>query len=251
MNAAERLAQEQAFHDEQCRRRAASFPADDAMRFGDDAYLDHETWIRPAFARLGRLDGLRALDYGCGHGMAAVAMARRGARVTAFDLSPAYVEEARRRARANGAAVNFVIADAERLPFADGSFDRVWGNAILHHLDVGRAARELRRVLAPGGVAVFCEPWDGNPVLRWARRRLPYGGDGHTPHEEPLRRRRLLALRRAFPRLRVEGHQLLSMVRRVVRPSRLTAALEWCDARLLRLAPPLGRLCRYVVITLP
>jgi len=251
MIATDRLAAEQAFHDDQCRRRAASFPADEAMRFADDAYLDHETWVRPAFARLGRLDGLHALDYGCGHGMAAVVMARRGARVTAFDLSPAYVEEARRRARANGAAVDFVAADAERLPFADGSFDRVWGNAVLHHLDVGRAVRELRRVLAPGGVAVFCEPWGENPLLNWARRRLNYHGKGHTPDEQPLRGRHLRALRAAFPRLRVESHQVLSMVRRVVRPGRLTAALEWCDAGLLRVAPVVGWWCRYVVLTLP
>ena len=251
MHATDRLALEQAFHDEQCRRRAPSFPADESMWFTDDAYLDHETWIRPAFACLGRLDGLRALDYGCGHGMAAVVLARRGARVTAFDLSPAYVEEARRRARANGAAVDFVTADAERLPFADGSFDRVWGNAVLHHLDLNRAAAELRRVLAPGGVAVFCEPWGENPLLAWARRRLHYPGKGHTPHEQPLRLQRLAALRRAFPRMCVEGHQLLSMVRRVRPRGRLTAALEWCDARLLRVAPVLGWWCRYVVLTLP
>ncbi len=183
--------------------------------------------------------------------MAAVMLARRGARVTAFDLSPAYVEEARRRARANGTTIHFVTADAERLPFADGSFDRIWGNAVLHHLDLARAVREVRRVLAPGGVAVFCEPWGENPVLTWARRRLHYPGKGRTPDEEPLRLRHLPILRRVFPRLHVESHQLLSMVRRVVRQGRLTSALEWCDAGLLRLAPALGWFCRYVVLTLP
>jgi SAM-dependent methyltransferase len=251
MNATGRLVMEQAFHDDQCRRRAGAFPAAESMRFTDDAYLDHETWIRPAFARLGRIDGLRVLDYGCGHGMAAVVLARRGGRVTAFDLSPAYVAEARRRASANGAAVEVVAADAEHLPFEDHSFDRIWGNAVLHHLDLARAVREVHRVLAPGGVAVFCEPWGENPLLALARRRWQYVGKGHTPHEEPLRLRRLPILRRVFPRLRVEGHQLLSMVRRVMRPSRLTAALEWCDARLLRFAPALGWFCRYVVLTMP
>ena len=183
--------------------------------------------------------------------MAAVMLARRGARVTAFDLSPAYVEEAHRRARANGTTIHFVTADAERLPFADGSFDRIWGNAVLHHLDLARAVREVRRVLAPGGVAVFCEPWGENPVLTSAHRRLHYPGKGRTPDEEPLRLRHLPILRRVFPRLHVESHQLLSMVRRVVRQGRLTSALEWCDAGLLRLAPALGWFCRYVVLTLP
>ncbi len=119
--------------------------------------------------------------------MASVVLARRGGRVTAFDLSPGYLQEARRRTEANGVNVSFVRADGERLPFADASFDRVWGNAVLHHLDVTIAARELHRVLAPGGVAVFCEPWGENPLLNLARRRLPYPGKERTPDEIPLR----------------------------------------------------------------
>src|SRR5438270_286729 len=108
--------------------------------------------------------------------MAAVVLARRGARVTALDLSPGYLAEAAARARANRASVSPVQGDAERLPFAEGAFDRVWGNAILHHLDVGTAGRELWRILRPGGRAVLCEPWGNNPLLRWARRRLSYPG---------------------------------------------------------------------------
>ena len=173
----DRLPSEREFHDRQARRRAATFRRQpEALRFDDDDYLDHETWIRPALRQLGDVRGRRVLDYGCGHGMAAVVLARRGARVTAFDLSPGYLAEARRRARANGVDVAFVQADGQRLPFADASFDRVWGNAVLHHLDLGRAAAELSRVLRPGGLAVFCEPWGENPLLDWARRRLPYPG---------------------------------------------------------------------------
>ncbi len=183
--------------------------------------------------------------------MASVVLARRGASVTAFDLSPGYLAEARTRASANGVSVDFVCADGERLPFADGSFDRVWGNAVLHHLDLGRAARELHRVLRPGGLAVFCEPWGGNPLLNWARARLPYHGKRRTPDESPLRPRDLRPLRRVFPRMVVRGFQLLSMVRRILRPGRLTASLERFDARLLGRFPALQRFCRYVVLTLP
>jgi SAM-dependent methyltransferase len=171
--------------------------------------------------------------------------------VTAVDLSAGYLGEARLRASFNGAAVDFVQADGERLPFAGGSFDRVWGNAVLHHLDLRAAGRELRRVLAPGGVAVFCEPWGENPLLDWARRNWPYPGKERTPDERPLRRRDLPLLQESFPGLQCEGFQLLAMARRVLRPGRLVAGLEWCDGRLLRRVPALRRLCRYVVITLP
>jgi SAM-dependent methyltransferase len=251
MSATDRLTSEQRFHDRQARGRAITFAQDpDRLRFPDDLYLDHETWIRPAFARLGEVRGLRVLDYGCGHGMAAVVLARRGARVTAFDLSPGYLREAAARAAANGVTLCLVQADGERLPFADASFDRVWGNAVLHHLDLDKAGAELRRILAPGGVAVFCEPWGENPLLRWARGRLPYPGKTHTPDERPLCRRHVRLLKTLFARVEVRGFQLLSMARRVLRWRRLVAGLDWCDAMLLARVPALEQFCRYVVLTL-
>jgi SAM-dependent methyltransferase len=250
MLAKDRLSVEQLFHDRQAQGRALTFNRVDALLFSDDDYLDHETWIRPAMARLGDVAGLPVLDYGCGHGMAAVVLARRGARVTACDLSPGYLNEAQRRAAANDVRVAFVHADAEHLPFPDGCFARVWGNAILHHLDLRLAARELYRVLQPGGIAVFCEPWGENPVLSWARRRLPYPGKKRTFDEQPLQPHHVRELRELFPSLQVEGYQLLSMARRVLGPGRVMSCLEWCDARLLRLVPSLAKLCRYVVLTL-
>src|SRR5262249_25839728 len=132
MNAT-RLRSERLFHDQQAHERTSTFELrPHQLRFSDDAYLDHETWIRPAFARLGDVQGMRVLDYGCGHAMASVVLARRGARVVAFDLSLGYLEEAKRRAEANWVPLEFVQADGERLPFPDTSFDRIWGNAVLH-----------------------------------------------------------------------------------------------------------------------
>lgn len=251
MTGTDRLAAEQQFHDRQAADRAESFRTGRAeLGFADAAFLDHETWVRPAFAVLGDLHGKHALDYGCGHGMAAVVMARAGATVTAFDLSPGYVAEARERAAANGVRVTCVAADGERLPFPDDSFDAVWGNAILHHLDLARAGRELLRVMRPAAVAVFCEPWGGNPLLAFARRRLPYPGKDRTPDERPLTRGDLAPLRAVFPDLELRGFQLLGMVRRVWRNAPLSRACDRADAALLRLVPPLRDWCRYAVVTL-
>src|SRR5205807_7968801 len=98
-----------AFHDKQAEQRSATFSRQpDRLCFPDSAYLAHESWIEPAFRQLGDVRGLRVLDFGCGHGMGAVVLARRGACVTAFDLSLGYLDEARRRALANGIAVDFV-----------------------------------------------------------------------------------------------------------------------------------------------
>lgn len=250
MSATERLSAEQAFHDTQARERAATFARDPGrLVFRDEEYLDHETWIRPAFAKLGAVRGKDVLDFGCGHGMAAVVFARQGARVTAFDLAPAYVVEARRRATANRVAVSFLVADGQRLPFAGESFDAIWGNAVLHHLDLPQGAREVRRVLRPGGIAVFAEPWGGNVLLSLARRCLPYPGKQRTADETPLRPRDLVLLRRALPGLAVEGYQLLSMLRRLNPRAWLTERLARCDERLLRAFPSLQQYCRYLVLS--
>lgn len=247
----DRITAEQDFHDRQALGRVGTFARrPERFCFDDADYLDHETWIRPAFRQLGEVAGMRVLDFGCGHGMASVVLARRGARVTAFDLSHGYLEEAAGRARANGVAVHFVRADGERLPFADGAFERIWGNAVLHHLDLRRAGPELVRVLAKGGSAVFAEPWGENPFLSWARVYLPYPEKERTPDERPLGREQLRVLRQLFPRVEVRGFQLLSMARRVLPTGRLVAGLDWCDEMLLARVPALQRFCRYVVLTL-
>lgn len=249
---AERKRIERQFHDEQAVQRRQSFDRGIAhLRFADADYLDHETWVRPAFSLLGPLAGKSVLDFGCGHGMASVVMARQGADVVGFDLSPGYVAEAERRAEANQVSARFVVADGEELPFADRSFDRVWGHAILHHLDMARAGTELRRVLKPGGLAVFCEPWGGNPLLAFARKHLPYPGKERTPDEEPLLPEQLDRLRQQFPRLDWQPHQLLGMVSRAVKSPALAKAMAPADRALFQAVPILRKWCRYVVIRLP
>jgi len=249
METLQRLQTEQAFHDRQAGEREAFFRAHPERLFvSEDDYLDHESWIRHALAALGNVAGMRVLDFGCGHGMAAVVLAKRGACVTAFDLSGGYLAEARRRATANRVTIDFVQANGESLPFADATFDCIWGNAILHHLDLQRTGRELRRVLKLGGHAVFCEPWGGNPLLNWARKHVAYSSKERTPTETPWTVRELAVLRSIFPRLEVTGQQLFSMVGRIVSRTRPLRLFDRLDDRLLSRFPTWQRWCRYVVV---
>jgi ubiquinone/menaquinone biosynthesis C-methylase UbiE len=94
----------------------------------------------------------RVLDVACGNGNAALAAARRFADVVATDYVPSLLERGRARADASGLAVDFRVADAEDLPFADGSFDVVLSTfGVMFTADHGRAAGELLRVTRPGG----------------------------------------------------------------------------------------------------
>jgi ubiquinone/menaquinone biosynthesis C-methylase UbiE len=246
----DRLRSERDFHDAQARSRAATFDqSPDRLRFTDDEYLDHETWLRYAFGQLGDVAGRDVLDVGCGHGMAAVVLGRAGAKVTALELSHAYLAEARRRAEANGVRIDFVQADAERLPFGDASFDRIWGHAVLHHLDVPTAARELQRVLRPAGVTVFCEPWGENPLLTMARHSLPYPGKGRTSDERPLTQRHVRLLKQVFPCVDQRGFDLLGMLRRALPYRGVVKTLQKVDDWFLHRWRGLQRMCRYVVLT--
>ena len=246
-----RLLAEREFHDRQATERARTFAErPELLRVHDEAYLDHETWIRPALVRLGALKGKRVLDFGCGHAMASVVMARQGACVTGFDLSQGYLAEARQRATFNEVDVRLVQADGNRLPFATGSFDRIWGNAVLHHLDLAQASAEIARVLTPDGCAVFCEPWGENWFLRLARGRKASPLNDRTEDEEPLRQQDLAFFERSFADVDVQGFQLLTMMGRVVRRQGKIPGLEIFDRLLLDHVPLLRRYCRYVVLTL-
>jgi len=100
--------------------------------------------------------GTTVLDVGCGHGGLCAAAAERGARPTGVDLAEGMVEAA----RAAHPGLEFAVADAEDLPFADGAFAAALGAFVVNHLpEPERGAAEMARVVAPGG-RVAVAMWD-------------------------------------------------------------------------------------------
>jgi SAM-dependent methyltransferase len=100
----------------------------------------------------------RALELGAGTGYFSLNLLQAGviSHATCTDISPGMVQTLARNADDLGLDVDARVADAEALPFADGSFGLVLGHAVLHHLpDLDQAWREIHRVLRPGGLAVF------------------------------------------------------------------------------------------------
>ncbi|MGF6203085.1 class I SAM-dependent methyltransferase [Pseudomonas laurylsulfatiphila] len=94
----------------------------------------------------------RVLDVAAGNGNATLAAARRGCQVTSTDYVAALLERGAERARAERLNVAFQVADAEALPFADGSFDAVLSTfGVMFTPDQPKAAAELARVCRPGG----------------------------------------------------------------------------------------------------
>jgi ubiquinone/menaquinone biosynthesis C-methylase UbiE len=98
--------------------------------------------------------GLDVLDVGCGQGIDLARYAMAGARPVGIDLTPRHAMLARKHLQALNLRGTAFVADAESIPFADRSFDRVSSNGVLHHTPhISRALREIRRVLRPNGEA--------------------------------------------------------------------------------------------------
>jgi SAM-dependent methyltransferase len=103
--------------------------------------------------RLGPVSGMEMLDVATGAGNVAIPAAKAGATVTGLDLTPELLDVARSRARDEGVEIQFVEGDAEALPFADASFDRVSSCfGVMFAPRQQQAAAELLRVTRPGGM---------------------------------------------------------------------------------------------------
>lgn len=126
---------------------------------------------RLVLALVGSVSGKRVLDVGCGDGVLSVRLAQAGGIVTGLDDDPHMLAAARERASTSGAAAAFVEGDARTLPFDDSSFDVVVAVTVLCFVaDAERAAKEMARVLRPGGCLVLGEL--GRYSLWAAKRRL-------------------------------------------------------------------------------
>ncbi|MHC8508155.1 MAG: class I SAM-dependent methyltransferase [Rhodospirillales bacterium] len=157
------------------------------------------------------LAGKRVLEIGPGAGGHSALFAKHGAVMTSIDLTAARARSTQAKfALMGGAALGCAAlqGDAERLPFADDSFDIVYSNGVLHHTpDTEKAVAEARRVLKPGGRAVimlYCKSswhywfnlWFCEGLLRgrlftgphWAGRATEWGGKNAQTALNPITR---------------------------------------------------------------
>ncbi len=125
--------------------------------------------------------GSKVLDVACGNGNAALAAARRFCQVVGLDYVPALLEAGRERARGERLSVDFVEGDAEALPFRDASFDVALSTfGVMFAPNQEQAARELRRVVRPGGKIALAnwtpEGFIGQLLVTVAKRVPPPAG---------------------------------------------------------------------------
>jgi len=160
-------------------------------------------------AQAGIEPGSTVLEIGCGTGNVLLLAARAvpGATLIGLDPDPRVLAIAARKARRAGVNMQLGQGYADRLPYPDGSVDRVLSALMLHHMPVAQqheALREVRRVLAPGGRLHLLDI-DGSPpsaagrLLRLGHLHTAEDGHGHEagPHAHATPATALAALRDA------------------------------------------------------
>jgi SAM-dependent methyltransferase len=210
------------------------------------------------------LEGACVCEVGCGYGVIAAWFAQQGARVYGFDVSRANIRIAERAARVNGVSnrVQFSVMPGECLSYASDMFDLMFGNAVLHHLDLALSAREFYRVLRPAGVAIFREPLGENRLLEWARNcSWRPENHRHSPDERALRYSDLDILREVFPQTELREAELFAVLRAVCRKAEVgmiaiprwecaMQKLEQLDRWLFQHFPAIRPLASYAVVCL-
>ena len=206
--------------------------------------LDTAYPLEYAYALLGDVRGRTVLDFGCGSGENLLLLARRGAIPIGVDISESLLDLARQRLAANGLAgrARFVVGSAHDLPITANSVDIVLGIAVLHHLDLAASAREVHRVLKPGGRAIFQEPVRNSRVLAAIRSWIPYRAPDVSPFERPLTTPEIQRFTSRFQSARIRAFSLpfVNLVQVVPQLRRFVHAAYALDRRILKRVRPLA-----------
>lgn len=138
----------------------------------DSAQLSN--WDVSALNLLGNIHEKKILEIGCGSGILTAELCKRGARITAVDISSDAIEIAKNRIIDAGydERVKFINAAFEKTELSNTEFDYVFGKWILHHLEFKQSLDKILLSLKSNGRAVFIETSYLNPVTKFTRKHL-------------------------------------------------------------------------------
>lgn len=133
--------------------------------------------------------GKKLIEIGCGAGDNVLEFAKMGGdQIFGIDISSRAINQCKNNLKQyssvpNVEKISLVVGDVHKLDFQDESVDVFYGNAILHHLDLSVALKEINRCLKKNGKAIFCEPLGHNIFINLFRLLTP---SRRTPTERPL-----------------------------------------------------------------
>lgn len=183
------------------KQETSNLPREDKERFSIPGWLKRYPNIKGAFEGFGlspNLCGMNVLDIG-GSGKDMVYWLRdKPERVDQIEVSPKSQLLCQRRVQdvlqgSSETPIYYHTMPAEHLPFDDGVFDFVFSRSTLHHCERPRIFAEIVRVMKPGGILLFIEPYLSRPIywLMVARRKILRKDRGT---DNPLRRQEIKVL---------------------------------------------------------
>jgi 2-polyprenyl-6-hydroxyphenyl methylase/3-demethylubiquinone-9 3-methyltransferase len=206
------------------------------------------------FYLVGDVTGKKVLELGCGGGWISRALAFKGASMSAFDISLEGCVSTREKLIDAGFQFDSIaVMDAHSTAYRDSSFDVVFMAGVLHHLNGAKVAREVHRILKPGGRVVGYEPLKYGPVM-WAVKQIWLKLHGlkdyeTTEHEEGLSVSDLDVFRQLFTGGFTRRFNFVAKTNRLRnRFGPLANSLRWIDYILLSTFPFLRRYCTTVVL---
>jgi 2-polyprenyl-3-methyl-5-hydroxy-6-metoxy-1,4-benzoquinol methylase len=242
----------------------AYIDADDRHR--SQGYLVPEKLVDPvlrpwgdyeyAYSLMGKIENKKLLDYGAGDGWNAISFAREKAQVWAIDISNSGIELVKKKAKANGVS-DFIVAevrDCYNTGFPDDMFEIIFGGGVLHHLDVEAAARELKRILNPQGVAIFYEPIRDTKIMDIIKAMVLFlirrKASEETENESPMTSERIDLLKQYFGLVKHRHFNVLTSVTALFHSESLKKVLSRVDHFLMKIVPGYTKLAKAVVIEL-
>ena len=124
------------------------------------------------------------LDYGCGIGSITEQVVNYEPKnISGIDISDQSISIAKKRNNELNLNIQYQVQNCEKTTLSSNSFDVIYGSGILHHLDITKSIKELKRLLKTNGSLVFMEPLGTNPFINLYRKLTP---GSRTIDEHPL-----------------------------------------------------------------
>jgi ubiquinone/menaquinone biosynthesis C-methylase UbiE len=151
--------------------------------------------------RLGNIKGKKILELGCGGGEASVYFAKKGAIVTATDISGGMLKVVNKLAKTHHVKVKTAQCRSDKIPFPNESFDIVYAANLMHHVKHTPTLKESYRVLKKGGLFISYDPLAHNPLINIYRRMAT---DVRTDDETPIKMKDLNGFKKIFSKVEYE-----------------------------------------------
>lgn len=148
--------------------------------------------------KIGKIKNKKLLELGCGAGEASIYFAKKGALVTATDLSKGMLNVVNKLSLKHKVKVETVQCKSDKLPFEDSSFDIIYAANLLHHVDHEPTLKEVNRVLKKGGLFISWDPLDHNILINIYRR---IATKVRTDDEQPLKMKDLKLFKKYFSKI--------------------------------------------------